>query len=295
MSVKISRREEKRNTSLRDFSLAAVLPLLLTGLIGYFLGHSRTVDTAVSISEVGQLNARVDMLDKQVASYEYVTHELDSLLKAFEAAHDARREDFTSLASQPAETVVFDDPLENWIRAEARDYERFREAIIKLEAYAAERLPLEPSRVNPLIATFRKLNQKGHRLLNHRAQTHRAQTAGDRVLSESISEREEDFEDEREALEDKLAKAESSLALKQELIATLQTKLALQDNGPATPTADPISYQAQKSVINAALIEIENISSNLPGGLLGGNKKKEVEADIKRQVGVIENALADIE
>jgi hypothetical protein len=44
MSVKISRREEKRNTSLRDFILAAVFPLLLAGLIGFLIGKAGNVD-----------------------------------------------------------------------------------------------------------------------------------------------------------------------------------------------------------------------------------------------------------
>jgi len=293
MSVKISRREEKRDTSIRDFALATVLPLLLTGLIGYFLGTSDKIDARVSSAELQQIRLSLHQAERQLTETSWLIGELDSLLQSLTEAHQERKEEFTQVVAQGTETSPFDSPLDNWIRAERRDYEQYRRSISELEGTVAGRKLIEEESVEPLFEMFQQLNQLSHNFFLARQTAFRGQTMEQREMTETLTEREEAFEDDVEDLRSDLDKAEDKLADKEELIALLQTKLTLKE----TPIInDRVSYQSQKATINAAITEIETITRQLPSGLLASKKKnEEIEAQIMKQVTLIENTLAEIE
>ncbi len=293
MSVKISRREEKRDTSIRDFSLAAVLPLLLSGLIGFFLGQTDKVDSTSNNLLLASAQDSLTTLQAQLNARRHLVVELDSLLIILTESNEKRKAEFSQVAATEATDILFDSPLDLWISAVTSDYTRMRGAVSELEGRVTGNTVLQRTEVKPLFDMFRHLNQQSNNYLQLRLNAFRGQTSGQRENTEALVDVQDDCDQQIERLQAELQILERRLENKELDIERLKTKLA--DTGDEDPIT-PVSFQMEKSAIMEAVMEIESISRQLPSGILTSNKKtEEVEARILRQTGLIKNALAVIE
>lgn len=126
MSVKITRHETKRNTSLRDFILVATLPLLLFGAIGYLVGSNRSGDAEKNAAELAKVRAKFEKLNREsIALNAYLT-EADSLRTSLKDDLKAlNKERMVAFSAEP--TALGDDPIAEWWKqttAVQRDYQR---------------------------------------------------------------------------------------------------------------------------------------------------------------------------
>lgn len=293
MSVKISRREEKRDNSIREFMLAALLPLLLSGLVGYFIGETGRIDSRVSRTELGAIRDSLNLTTAQLAERDWLVGELDSLLEAFIDSRKRRLEEFAALEVAGTDDSHFDDPLTNWIRATASDFTRFSGAVSQLEGSLDGKAVIAKNSLHPLFELFREVNLQSNLYFRLRSSAYLAQTAEQRVMTETLTDSQSDCEDEIAGVNAELALTKSKLESKMGVLEIMETRLAMANS---TASNEQVTYQPQKGEINAAIIEIEAITQQIPSGVLVPRRKKEeIEARIMKEIGKIENALAIIE
>ncbi|MGB3798317.1 MAG: hypothetical protein WA952_00810, partial [Lewinella sp.] len=151
MSVKISRREEKRATPLRDFLLAATLPLLLAGVIGYLAGRAANVDAGINRAEVHEMKKRAERAEGKLAEQTRFVHDVDSLTQLLIEARDARKEEFSQIVAQGSSDFAFgEDPLSNWTKQVRQDLTSYSRAINELQGSIAGREIIEESSIIPI-------------------------------------------------------------------------------------------------------------------------------------------------
>ncbi|WP_116126993.1 hypothetical protein [Lewinella sp. IMCC34183] len=293
MSVKISRREEKRDTSLRDFILAATLPLLLSGLIGYYTGRTGDINQGVNQQTIAAVEARADTTTAQLRAQNNFLRTVDSLTALLLADQEERKKEFFQITSQaiPGQDMgagVF----ATWNIAINRDFEVYSNAITAEQGKLRGRPELSEADLLPVITLFKELNQLTKSYFIYQREMYSVQTLDQREMSEALAEKDKELGTDIDKLQAQLDLAEQKLQLKDIKIERLTTQLA----GANTPVAEPVSYQQEKATINAAVTEIESISRQLPSGIIvTRSKKEELASKIMQQVAVIENALENIE
>ncbi|PPK88789.1 hypothetical protein CLV84_1761 [Neolewinella xylanilytica] len=291
MSVKISRREEKRATPLRDFLLAATLPLLLAGMIGYVAGRAATADTGINRAEVQRMQERAERAEAQLAEQAQFVEEVDSLTRLLVAARDARKEEFSQIVAQGGSDFAFgQDPLSAWTKQVRQDLTTYSQAMNELQGSIAGRDIIEESSIVPITHLYDNLIEQCGQYFNDQRRAYQAMNDDQKRMSESIAEQEEVLDDELEDLQTALDQAKRKLEIKDERINLLNSQLA--QSGDVPP---PVSFQAEKATIKGATVRIEAISRQLPTGVVGKRKVAEIEAEILTQVGLIESALEIIE
>ena len=293
MSVKISRREEARETPLRDFLLAATLPLLLTGLLGYFLGLAGRSDTRVDTGDLARMEARALEAEGQLAERRRFVAAVDSLLRAHTTAQEERQAEFTQLISQGQPELDFGgDPLANWSRDVRRDHDRFARGISELQGSVTGREYIREEDVHPVVELFGELNQLTRTHFVQQRTAYSLQTMDQREMSEAFSEQTEDQEAALDDLRARLAIADRKLENRDITIANLRASAS--PGGGEPPVS--VSYRREANAIKDAAVEIEAISKRIPSGVLVSRKKKtELETEVLKQVAKIEQALQVIE
>lgn len=291
MSVKISRREEKRATPLRDFLLAATLPLLLCGVLGYLFGKADGVNTAINRSEVEEMQALAQQLQDELAERDRFINAVDSLSELLISARDARKDEFTQIVAQGAPEYGFgQDPFATWTKNVRRDLTEHSQSISELEGSVAGRGIVPTERLQPVSRLYEYLIDQCAQYFNDQRRTYQAMTEDERRRSESIADQEEALDDQLSEVEEELKQARRKLEIKDERINLLTSQITQSGAAP-----DPISFQTEKAAIKQATTQIEAISKQLPTGVVGKKKVSEIEAEILLQIGLIENALEVIE
>ncbi|WP_116106509.1 hypothetical protein [Lewinella sp. IMCC34191] len=291
MSVKISRREEKRATPLRDFLLAATLPLLLAALIGYLAGRAANADAGINRAEVQQMQERAERAEAQLSEQARFVQDVDSLTRLLVDARDARKEEFSQIVAQGSSDYTFgQDPLSAWTKQVREDLTSYSRAMNELQGSIAGRDIIEESSIMPITHLYSSLIELCGQYFNDQRRTYQAMNDDQKRMSESIAEQEEVLDDELEDLQAELDQAKRKLEIKDERINLLNSQLA--QTGEVPP---PVSFQAEKTAIKGATVRIEAISRQLPTGVVGKRKVAEIEAEILTQVGVIESALEIID
>lgn len=114
MSVKLTRREEKRNTSLRDFLLAATLPLLLVGAIGYLIGANNAGDSQKNAIELEKMKKEAANSKRELKALNKYLNFVDSMHTEMIEGRETLKDEYTNAISR--EDDGFSDPLGEWAR-----------------------------------------------------------------------------------------------------------------------------------------------------------------------------------
>lgn len=298
MSVQISRRTEARETPLRDFLLAATLPLLLMGLLGYFLGLAGRSDTHVDTGDLARMETRALAAEEQLAERTRFVAAIDSLLQTQVTAKEARQDEFARLIAQGQPDLDFGgDPLANWSRDVRRDHDGLARAISELQGSITGREFIREEDVHPVIELFEALNLETRQHFIDQRTAYSLQTVDTRELARTLNEDIATLETEVADLTADAKTAARKLENRDITIANLRASAGGDGGGVAGgAAATPVSYRPEANAIKDAAVEIEAISKRIPSGVLVSRKKKtEIETEILRQVAAIERALEVIE
>ncbi len=272
MSVKIIQREEKRNTSLRDFLLVATLPLLLMLAVGFLLGSTRAGDVEkneATISELRADNKQLRAEYDELTRYVFVVDSLhDELADDLVELHETRRDAF----GQPT-TSVSEDPIAIWwkeVTITQREYQvELAEVVGQLEANKI----LTRKQINQVSSLFTAYNeQANNNLSTHKSARERygqTQNSCDTEIEDLREEHRKEVDDYKRKLDRDADKIDDLNDDKQNLIAQLANtgKVVCPDNAP------------QKGAIKDAVSELVAVVEglNTQGGLLKLNKKDREE------------------
>lgn len=289
MSVKISRREEKRDTSLRDFLLAATLPLLVAGIIGFLIGQSGKLDAGASSEKIAAENARAIAAEERAGELEKLILVVDSLHQELEDITEQLDDELgTAIESAHGGTSVsLGGPFYNWDRDFQRERAKLADAMSEVEGNAESREILSKATLKAVTSSFKGLYETKFLALRLRKNDFSTSNFDAQQISEKISTAEEDAEKKVEDIKGELTVANRKLELKQIEIDGLKAQAA--NSGT---TIEPISYKQEKGQINAALIKIKNSTEEIDSGVLVSKKKQaEIKAKILLEIGNIENAV----
>lgn len=289
MSVKIKRREEKRNTALPQFLLSAALPLLLVGWLGFSLGKTSKEDQDVSRAAVTAEGERADVAELQLASWQSFIGSLDSLKgqveEDLEDQEDKLNDAVREYEGRSEDVLGLDsDPLRDW-RSDCKD--------VKEELVDEVRDLMRKTNSKDLLSKD-KIDQVGSVWISYivtsfdgiitRQEEIKRRLATGQSLQSDCEERIEELEDEISDLEEDLERAGQRYSDLRENRDDLRAEVNANSQVPYDNTP-------HKNDIRLIISNLETISSEIKSGALNINGRRARE-EAQRKINI---ELAEIE
>jgi hypothetical protein len=291
MSVKISRREEKRNTSLRDFILAAVFPLLLTGLIGFLIGKAGGVDGEINSSELVVLSKQAKKANLEATEMRGLIFSIDSLRDELQdTAEDFDESFYKAIEAGSNEFDIANSPLQRWAERLTAAERNLADALADdIFGPSLGRKILSEDLLDATTDPLRDLIQEKFKALRKRKSDYIGKNINTQDVSALISQQEEEAKTELDDTKDDLKLANKRMQFLQADYDNCQKNLTrAQVNEPPLPP----SFELEKKSIQDAIQDIRSAVPELAKGFLG--KKKDIHLRIISAVEEIEEATGRI-